>query len=156
MLRAAESAAVSSRNDQKPLVLTGTFGLKPETIISPLNEENPCKTRVFDSSEGGTRTRDPRLMKPVPTVESIDVTSNSNNDLRDEQRQVVSDAQQKAQQSEPDDSNDPCLAGMLRIWSLLSASERSSVLEHAAGLIAVNNSIERREREEDAEKESSK
>jgi integrase len=29
------------------------------------NEENPCKTRVFDSSEGGTRTRDPRLMKPV-------------------------------------------------------------------------------------------
>ena len=65
MLRVAESAAEGSRNDQKPLVLAGRDRLKPETIISPLNEENPCKTRVFDSSEGGTRTRDPRLMKPV-------------------------------------------------------------------------------------------
>ena len=65
MLRVAESAAEGSRNDQKPLVLAGTNRLTPETIISPLNEENPCKTRVFDSSEGGTRTRDPRLMKPV-------------------------------------------------------------------------------------------
>ena len=78
------------------------------------------------------------LMKPVPRAESVDVTSNANNELCDELTKVVTDAQQKAQQSEPDESNDPCLARMLRIWSLLSASERSSVLEYATGLISVN------------------
>lgn len=77
-------------------------------------------------------------MKPVPSPKSDDVTSNPNNELRDELPKVVSDAQQKAQKSERDESNDPCLARMLRIWSLLSARERSSVLEHAAGLIAAN------------------
>ena len=77
-------------------------------------------------------------MKPVPSPKSDDVTSNPNNELRDELPKVVSDAQQKAQQSEPDESNDPCLARMLRVWSLLSASERSSVLEYATGLIPVN------------------
>ena len=106
--------------------------------MTALNEENPCKTRFFDSSEGGTRTCDPKLMKPVPVVKSVDVTGNSRNELREEQMQVVADAQQKALQSEPNESNDPCLARMLRIWPLLSASERSSVLEYATGLISVN------------------
>ena len=65
LLRAAESAAVSSgnvtqvqetrRNDEESVVL----------LASSKNAENPCKTGAFMSSKGGTRTRDPRLMKPV-------------------------------------------------------------------------------------------
>jgi hypothetical protein len=35
------------------------------TTLTPKNGENPWKSGVFESSKGGTRTRDPRLMKPV-------------------------------------------------------------------------------------------
>ena len=135
----AESAAEGSRNDQKPLVLAGRDRLKPETIISPLNEENPCKTRVFDSSEGGTRTRDPRLMKPVPTIESDDVTGNPDNELQNQEGKFNSRAQQKAQHAESDERTDPELRRLVNLWRLLGDKNRSTLLRHAVRLAETDN-----------------
>ena len=65
LLRAAESAAVSSgnatqvqetrRNDEETVVM----------LASSKECEKPLKKGAFRDSKGGTRTRDPRLMKPV-------------------------------------------------------------------------------------------
>ena len=100
-----------------------------------LNEENPCKTRVFDSSKGGTRTRDPRLMKPVPTTESVDVTGNRDNELRNQGGQANSRAQQKAQHAESDECTDPELRRLVNLWRLLGDKNRSTLLGHAVRLV---------------------
>ena len=61
LLRAAESSGnvtqvqATRRNDAESVVMRA----------SPKNAETPCKTGAFLSSKSGTRTRDPRLMKPV-------------------------------------------------------------------------------------------
>ena len=65
LLRAADRAAVSSgnstqvqetrRNDEESVVM----------LASSKECEKPLKTGAFRDSKGGTRTRDPRLMKPV-------------------------------------------------------------------------------------------
>ncbi len=107
--------------------------------MTALNEENPCKTRVFDSSEGGTRTRDPRLMKPVPSGESVDVTDNPDNGLRNQQGKAISAAQQKAQQTEIEDNSDPVLKRLINAWRALGYNDRSAVVEQAVRLAETNN-----------------
>ena len=64
-LRAAESAAVGSRTSSQVQETRRNDDEAGTTMPAPKNAENPCKSGVFDSSKGGTRTRDPRLMKPV-------------------------------------------------------------------------------------------
>ena len=107
--------------------------------MAALNEENPCKTRVFDSSEGGTRTRDPRLMKPVPTIESDDLTGNPDNELRNNDGQVNSRAQQKAQHAESYECTDSDLRRLVNLWRLLSDNDRFTLLEHAVHLAETVN-----------------
>ena len=65
LLRAAQSAAVGPRTSSQVQEPRRDDDLPVETIAAPKNAENPCKSGVFLSSKGGTRTRDPRLMKPV-------------------------------------------------------------------------------------------
>ncbi len=64
-LRAAESAAVGSRTSsqvQETRRNDGSLGM-PACVVKEC--EKPLKTGAFRDSKGGTRTRDPRLMKPV-------------------------------------------------------------------------------------------
>ena len=65
LLRAAESAAVSSGNSTQ---VQETRRNDEETVVMLARSkecEKPLKTGAFRDSKGGTRTRDPRLMKPV-------------------------------------------------------------------------------------------
>jgi integrase len=65
LLRAAQSAAVGSRTSSQVEETHRNDGELVVATPNPKNEENPRKSGVFLSSKGGTRTRDPRLMKPV-------------------------------------------------------------------------------------------
>ncbi len=65
LLRAAESAAVSSGNS-KQVQETRRNDEETAVMLASTKEcEKPLKTGAFLSSKSGTRTRDPRLMKPV-------------------------------------------------------------------------------------------
>ena len=61
LLRAAVSSGkvtqvqATRRNDEESVVMP----------VTPNECEKPLKTGAFVSSKSGTRTRDPRLMKPV-------------------------------------------------------------------------------------------
>ena len=64
-LRAAESAAVVSRTSSQVQV-TRRNDRSPGVPTCVAKEcEKPLKTGAFRDSKSGTRTRDPRLMKPV-------------------------------------------------------------------------------------------
>jgi hypothetical protein len=78
-------------------------------------------------------------MKPVPMIESGDVTSQANNELREEQRQVVSEAQQKAQQLQFEESNDPALLRLLKAWEILDENEHNTLIAYAIQLRGTNN-----------------
>lgn len=65
VLRAAERAAVIPSSGQKQPENGVLVKGRTKTGKTARNEENPIVSGVSLSSEGGTRTRDPRLMKPV-------------------------------------------------------------------------------------------
>lgn len=65
VLRVAESAAVRSDNSTQ---VHKSRRNDEETVVMPASTkecEQPLKSRAVRDSKGGTRTRDPRLMKPV-------------------------------------------------------------------------------------------
>ncbi len=59
--------------------------------------EKPLKTGAFLSSKSGTRTRDPRLMKPVAGEDGDGATTSEPNELENWTETALSCAQQKAQ-----------------------------------------------------------
>ena len=59
--------------------------------------EKPLKIGAFRDSKGGTRTRDPRLMKPVPGADHDNATTDLASSLEDEPETSLNRAQQKAQ-----------------------------------------------------------
>ncbi len=61
----ADSGAVTVRMSSQVQETRRNNELTVTNFAAPKNAENPCKTGAFLSSKGGTRTRDPRLMKPV-------------------------------------------------------------------------------------------
>ena len=61
----AESGAVGVRNVTQVQETRRNEGSADKRPVVAKECENPCKTGAFVSSKGGTRTRDPRLMKPV-------------------------------------------------------------------------------------------
>ena len=61
----ADSGAVTVRTSSQVQEARRNDEWTVANIADPKNAENPRKTGVFLSSKGGTRTRDPRLMKPV-------------------------------------------------------------------------------------------
>ena len=65
VLRAAESAAVGPRTSSQVQETRRNDPSDDAILVTAKECEKPLKTGAFVSSKSGTRTRDPRLMKPV-------------------------------------------------------------------------------------------
>ena len=96
------------------------------------NAENPCKTGVFWSSKGGTRTRDPRLMKPVPSGPVGDGNTSDRLEFgeSDECAARTSGADSGAVGAR-DTLVEADLDRLIELWPMLVADDRAALLAHA-------------------------
>jgi hypothetical protein len=93
------------------------------------------------SSKGGTRTRDPRLMKPVPRSDSRDATMLPSKKLQDEHESCNFGAQHKAQHFGPPDDVDARLSRLVDLWHSLSADDRATLAAQVELLAERNMSV---------------
>ncbi len=103
--------------------------------------ENPCKTGAFLSSKGGTRTRDPRLMKPVPPGHRVEENVYGWRDLGDsgEHTSPASGAESGAvgARERLGDARDDGLNRLAELWPMLSEFDRLALVDHAEHLAAL-------------------
>ena len=88
------------------------------------------------SSKGGTRTRDPRLMKPVPVGQTVEANVFGGLDLSDSEKHVspTSDADSGAV-----GTRDPGLNRLAELWPRLSELDRLALVGHAEHLVTLRS-----------------
>ncbi len=103
--------------------------------------EKPLKTGAFRDSKGGTRTRDPRLMKPVPLGQRVEENVYGGRDLGDsgEHTSPASGAESGAvgARERLGDARDDGLNRLAELWPRLSEFDRLALVDHAEHLAAL-------------------
>ena len=95
------------------------------------------------SSKGGTRTRDPRLMKPVPVGQTVGANVYGGLDLGDSGEHVPptsgADSGAVGARGRLGGAWDGGLERLSELWPRLSELDRQALADHAEHLIAMQN-----------------
>ena len=108
---------------------------------SPKECEKPLKTGAFRDSKSGTRTRDPRLMKPVPTGQTVEANVYGGLDLgySGQHGSLTSGAESGAvgARERLGGARDSGLERLAELWPMLSELDRLALVDHAEHLVAL-------------------
>ena len=130
----AHSDAVHVRTSLQVQETRRNAPVDEELPVAAKECEKPQKTGAFLSSKSGTRTRDPRLMKPVPTGQTVEANVLGGLDLgySGQHRPPTSGAESGALGARDDGLNRLC-----ELWPMLSEFDRLALVDHADHLVAL-------------------